>query len=162
MVLLESRFTLSVVTSSYFVSLYLYISSFLVCFLFFFVLVFTCFHLFFPFKTREASWSLVGLFPSRSELQLPVSPTHVFFRRCCQKCVSGLWGDPRSGQGGGVTTAAMRRNANTQISVWLRRPRENQRSTRQISSGLGYFEKRMQPACSHYTPELGVCVCVSS
>lgn len=103
MVLLECRFTLSVVTSCYFMSLYLYISSFQ---FFLFVFFFVCAFLFSPIKTREASWSLVGLclFPSCSELQQPplaVSLTHVFFRRCYQKCVSALRGDPWSGRGAG-------------------------------------------------------------
>lgn len=70
------------------------------------------------FSPSEASWSLVGLFPSRSELHhpLPVSPTHVFFRRCYQKCVLALRGDPRSGRGWG---GRRRRGdkANARISV---------------------------------------------
>lgn len=69
--LLESRFTLSVVTSCYFMSLYLYISSFL-----FFFLFFNQFSFIFP--PLEASWSLVDLRLFSESLRAAETPTSRF------------------------------------------------------------------------------------
>lgn len=100
MMSLESRFTLGVVTSCQFMSVYSYTSSFLVFFSFFF---FACLFSLFcppppptpdphPSKTREGNWSLTRrcLFQRRSGFVCPKWRTQIFlfyfFRRAGSVC----------------------------------------------------------------------------
>lgn len=167
--LLESRFTLSVVTSCQFLSLFLYISSFPV--FFFFSSFF-----FPPLKTREESWSLAGLclLQSRSELQQPpfrFSDTCFLPSLLSEVCL-GFCEVIKDLLGGGGLPQGCRRRRGDEVE----RERSDQRPTRTserkpavVSAGLrpskwpdgpGFSEKRMRCVYSRHTPELGVRVCV--
>lgn len=169
MVLLESRFTLSVVTSCQFLSLFLYISSFLV---FFFFLLF-----FFPLSRRERRAGVSQVCACYRVAQSCSNPpsaslTHVSFRRCYQKCVSAFvrWSKICSGVGGLPQGCRRRRGDEVERERSDQRPtRTSERKPAVVSAGLrpskwpdgpGFSEKRMRCVYSRHTPELGVRVCV--
>lgn len=127
----------------------------------------------FIFPPLEASWSLVGLRLFSESLRAAETPTSRFsdarflpsllsevclgFARWSEICSGWVGG------GGGVASTEMRRSGNAQIGAWLHRPRENQRSTHQVSSGLGYFKKTDAMRVLTLRSRAGsVCVCVSS
>lgn len=99
MVLLESRFTLSVVTSCQFLSLFLYISSFPVFFFFSFF--------FFPSQDARGELESRRSVPVTESLRAAATPLpllwHVFPSVAAIRSVSRLlWGDQRSGRGWGA------------------------------------------------------------
>lgn len=170
MVLLESRFTLSVVTSCQFLSLFLYISSFP---------VFVFFSSFFspPLKTREESWSLAGLclLQSRSELQQPpfrFSDTCFLPSLLSEVCLGfcevikdllggggaapGLPPPPR--RWGGTRTLWSASDSDVREKTSRRLGRS---SSVEMAGWTWIFRKNGCDACTHATLLSWECVCVS-